>query len=208
MNKLKIDNKEEIIKNNQVKELHLFNYNNQNIIYNLETNSKLIVYQYGFDIDNNIVINLNGENSEVEYHYSIISYKNHKYNIIVNHNNKNTISNIYNHGLNILNNNLDFNVIGKVLKDSSKCICNQENQIINIKDGNSTILPNLLIDNYDVISTHSAYIGKFKDELIFYLMSRAISRKASYELLIKSFLINSSDSNEDLKKLESEIKKI
>ena len=60
-----------------------------------------------------------------------------------------------------------------------------------MKNGKSTICPNLLIDNYDVDSNHAAYIGKFKDEILFYMMSRGISKSACYQLLLNGFLINS-----------------
>ena len=185
-----------------------FDTTNQDVIYNVSENSKLVVYQYGINIDNNIIINLNGENASVEYHYSTINYDDHKYKIDVNHNNIKTISNIYNHGINVFDNKLDFDITGNVLNKSDKCECNQKNQILNISDGKSTILPKLLIDNYDVISSHSAYIGKFKDEILFYLMSRGISEKVSYDLLIKSFLVNGCDNTELIEKLEKEINKI
>lgn len=185
-----------------------FDITNQDVIYNVSENSKLVVYQYGINIDNNIIINLNGENASVEYHYSTINYDDHKYKIEVNHNNSKTISNLYNHGINVLDNKLDFDVTGNVLNKSDKCECNQKNQILNISDGKSTILPKLLIDNYDVISSHSAYIGKFKDEILFYLMSRGISEKVSYDLLINSFLVNGCDNTELIEKLEKEINKI
>ena len=185
-----------------------FDITNQDVIYNVSENSKLVVYQYGINIDNNIIINLNGENASVEYHYSTINYDDHKYKIDVNHNNIKTISNIYNHGINVFDNKLDFDITGNVLNKSGKCECNQKNQILNISDGKSTILPKLLIDNYDVISSHSAYIGKFKDEILFYLMSRGISEKVSYDLLIKNFLINGCENKEILEMLEKEIDKI
>lgn len=185
-----------------------FDTTNQDVIYNVSENSKLVVYQYGINIDNNIIINLNGENASVEYHYSTINYDDHKYKIDVNHNNSKTISNIYNHGINVFDNKLDFDITGNVLNKSGKCECNQKNQILNIKDGKSTILPKLLIDNYDVVSSHSAYIGKFKDEILFYLMSRGISEKVSYDLLIKSFLVNGCERKEIIETLEKEIDKI
>ena len=198
----------EIVDIKENKELYLFDKTNQSRTYNVSENSKLAVYQYGINIDNDIVINLNGENAEVEYHYSTINYDDHKYKIVVNHNSSKTISNIYNHGVNVKDNKLDFDITGNVLNKSDKCECNQKNQILNIKDGKSTILPKLLIDNYDVISSHSAYIGKFKDEILFYLMSRGISEKVSYDLLIKSFLVNGCDNTELIEKLEKEINKI
>lgn len=209
MNKIDIDIKKEITTfKYEEKELHLFDKKDQEVIYNVEDNATLKVYQYGININNDITINLNGNNAKVEYHYSTINYENHKYNILVNHNASNTSSNIYNHGINVFDKKLDFNVTGKVFKNSDNCICNQENQILNLVDGDSTILPNLLIDNYNVSSSHSAYIGKFKDEILFYLMSRGLSKTTSYDLLIKSFLINGSSNNEDIESLEKEIKNI
>ena len=35
-----------------------FDITNQNVIYNVSNNSKLVVYQYGINIDNNIAIKL------------------------------------------------------------------------------------------------------------------------------------------------------
>ena len=198
----------EIVEIKENKELYLFDKSNQSRTYNICENSKLVVYQYGINIDNDITVNLNGENAEVEYHYSTINYDDHKYKIVVNHNSSKTISNIYNRGVNVEDNKLDFDVTGYVPNKSDKSECNQKNQILNIKDGKSTILPKLLIDNYDVISSHSAYIGKFKDEILFYLMSRGISEKVSYDLLIKSFLVNGSENKEIIEILEKEIDKI
>ena len=209
MDIMKEDNMNRIIDvKEREKVFYDFDTTNQDVIYNVSENSKLVVYQYGINIDNNIIINLNGENASVEYHYSTINYDDHKYKIDVNHNNSKTISNIYNHGINVFDNKLDFDITGNVLNKSDKCECNQKNQILNISDGKSTILPKLLIDNYDVISSHSAYIGKFKDEILFYLMSRGISEKVSYDLLIKSFLVNGCDNTELIEKLEKEINKI
>lgn len=193
---------------NENKELYLFDKSNQCRTYNVSKNTKLVVYQYGINIDNDIVINLNGENAEVEYHYSTINYDDHKYKIVVNHNSEKTISNIYNHGVNVNDSKLDFDITGYVPNKSDNSECNQKNQILNIRNGKSTILPKLLIDNYDVVSSHSAYIGKFKDEILFYLMSRGISEKVSYDLLIKSFLINGCEKKEIVEELEKEIDKI
>ena len=118
----------------------------------------------------------------------------------------NTHSELYNHGVNISNKKLDYHVDGIVPKESSKCICNQENQIINMSDGKSTIFPNLLIDNYDVESNHAAYIGKFSEDKIFYMMSRGIAREEAERLLLNGFLINSDSI--DLGQIELFIKEI
>lgn len=176
--------------------------------YNVEKNVTLKIYHYNIDCSNNIIINLNGENSNLEYYYSTINYKDNEFKINVNHNAQNTTSNIYNHGVNILNNKLHFDITGQVKKNIENCICNQENQIINLQDGNSTILPILLIDNYNVSSSHSAYIGKFKEDIIFYMMSRGINREKATKLLIKSLLINNGEDTQELNNFKKEIENI
>lgn len=210
MNKIQIKENEELtLAKDEVKEIYMFTKNDSNKIFNLEKNSHLIIYHYNIDKNINIEINLNGENSEVEYHFSTINYHDNNIVININHNNKKTISNAFNHGVNVTNNKLIFNITGNVKKNIEGCICNQENQIINLSDGKSTILPNLLIDNYDVVSTHSAYIGKFKDNILFYLMSRGLSIQKANELLIKSLLINNGDADKnEVIKLQKEIEKI
>lgn len=206
MNKIELEDK--IINIKKDEEIYLFNKNDNQKIYNISENVTLKVYQYDVDCSSNIEINLNGNNAEVEYHYSTINYNDHNFKIKVNHNCNNTSSNIYNHGVNILSNLLHFDVTGLVPKKKENCVCNQENQIINLQDGNSTILPILLIDNYNVSSSHSAYIGKFKDEIIFYLMSRGISREKAIKLLVSGLLINNGKENENLTKFQQEIENI
>jgi len=213
MNKIEV--KEEIIniENDTEKQIENILDNDTKTIYNVGKNSLLIVYQYGININNIVEVNLNGENARVEFHYNMINYDSNSYQITVNHNCSYTESNIYNHGLNVFDHSLRFDINGIVRKESESCICNQENKIINLKDGHSTILPNLLIDNYDVISSHSAFIGKFQEELLFYLMSRGISRKTSNHLLMKGFLLDSNNSNSNsnsnlLKSFMKQIEKI
>ena len=121
--------------------------NNLNIKFDIKKGETLNIYHYVFNKSVNVIINLNGENAKVNYHFSVISLSDNNFKIEVNHNSKNTESNIFNHGVNVLNNKLSFDVTGLVPKDISKCICNQENQIINLSDGTSLIKPNLLIRN-------------------------------------------------------------
>ena len=48
----------------------------------------------------------------------------------------------------------------------------------------------MIVDNHDIEASHSAYIGKFDEDVIFYLMTRGLTRKDANSLLIKAFLIN------------------
>lgn len=158
---------------------------------NIEINSRcdVVIYHYIIDKDVNININLNARGANIKYYYSHINYDNHKVVINVSHNECDTFSNIYNHGVNVYDKKLVFLINGIIKKDMNGSVCNQENQIINIRNGKSTICPNLLIDNFDTSSRHSAYIGKFDLDKIFYLKSRGFSEKGAYQLLLKGFLV-------------------
>ena len=167
-----LENEDIILDDNNVLDVKgdvvLYLYGSGKVTLNIGDNSMVTVYHVGVDICNNIVVNLNGDNSQILYNYDVVNYNDNKSSMTINHNYDNTISNVCNHGVNVLDNVLDFNVTGVVLKDIKGSICNQENRIININDGKSTICPNLLIDSYDVVSSHAAYIGKFSDDVLFY----------------------------------------
>lgn len=183
--------------------------NNTKKDYNYKIEEDTIIYHFSINSGSNVLIDLDKEDISLYYYYNDINYDDNIFTIKVNHNKSNTHSELFNHGVNVKDNELSFKVEASVLKNSAKCICNQDNQIINISDGKSTICPNLLIDNYDVNSSHSAYIGKFKDEDIFYLESRGIPEKVCYKLLLNGFLINSDSIEYDkIKDFVLEIEKI
>ena len=183
------------------------NNNNKDYKYNIEEDT--IIYHFSANSSSTVEVNILKEGVSLDYYYSNINYDDNRFNIIVNHKAPSTHSEVYNHGVNVYKNKLIYSVDGVVPKEYSKCICNQDNQIINMSDGKSTICPNLYIDNYDVDSNHSAYIGKFRDEAMFYLMSRGISLENSYRLLLNGFLINTDSIEYDkISEFIDEIKKI
>ena len=142
------------------------------------------------DIWEEVTINLNGENSKVLYNFSTLAHTNQTFIININHNNKNTISNVYNHGVVINDSRLYFEVNSVVKKGYTNSMLNQESRIITMGDNYSEIKPNLLIDEYDVNARHAAIIGKFNKEDIFYLMSKGIPYEKANELLIIGFFKN------------------
>ncbi len=159
--------------------------------YYLEEDSYLNIEKIndGRDIKEMTVINLNGERAKVDSNLKTISKNQEKYNFLVYHNAKDTISNIVNNGVNILDGVLEFNVSGFVSNGITGCDINQKGRIINMTENNCIIKPNLFIDEEDVMANHSALIGTFSSDEIFYLMSRGISKKASENLLTKGFLL-------------------
>ncbi len=194
---LKLDVVINIKKNTKIKFKQLFQNDKIKIQYkfNLEENSKLIVDKF-YDC-NNIkelnIVNMNGYNSNLEYKLKTISKEKQKFDLVIYHNNKNTISNVSNKSVNINKGSTTFNTTGIVYNGITGCILSQRNRIINMNNKKNSINPNLLIDEYDTEANHSALIGKFSEEELFYLMSRGIKKETAYNLLIKGFLLEEKD---------------
>ncbi|HPF83680.1 MAG TPA: SufD family Fe-S cluster assembly protein, partial [Bacilli bacterium] len=64
----------------------------------------------------------------------------------------------------------------------------QNSRIINLTNNKCQIKPNLFIDEYNVEASHSAYIGGFSADDMFYLNSRGINELDALKLLINGFL--------------------
>lgn len=165
-------------RNNINYEYYLDKYSllNTNLFYNTK------------DINENHYIYLNGEYSKVDFFIRTISTTNEVYNLYTYHNKEYTESNIKLRGANIENGCIHFNVESNVPKDIKQCKLNQDNRIYTFNQNKCIINPILLIENNDIEANHAAFIGKFDDETLFYLMSRGISKKECYHLLVKGFL--------------------
>lgn len=165
--------------------------------YNLGQNSHLIINKIN---DGNLIkeydlIDLNGENAYVKYILKTICNLDEKYDIVVNHNKGNTISDVITNAVN-LDGSMVINVTSFVPKNSINSSVSQNNRIINLTDNKCQINPILLIDEEKVDASHSAHISKFSDEDLFYLMTRGINIKDANKLLIKGFLNSEIEENE------------
>ena len=129
-----------------------------------------------------------------------MNYSNNEYRFRINHNDSYSESDVVNHCVNFTDSEFKFIVDSNVEKTAIECFCNQDNKIIDMNGGKNYISPNLLVDNDLINANHSAYIGKFKKDVMFYLKSRGISEKECNMLLIKGFLLeklNLDSSNEE-----------
>lgn len=160
--------------------------------YELDNDSTLDIQKFHHingikELDN---IYLNGRNSKIDYTLKTISHVREKYDITVYHEGKNTESMIRTNGVNLLDGSLDFHVTGIVPNGKTGAKLDQKNRIINLNNQKCSIHPNLFIDEYDVIANHSAWIGKFREDELFYLESRGLSEKMAMNLLVKGFLLS------------------
>ncbi len=168
--------------------------------YNLDKSSNLHVQKF-YDvkeINQFDVINMNGENANIDYVLKTISTGCEKYNLLINHNATNTFSNIINNAVNINDGEVIFDVNGVVPKGKFGCVLNQNNRIVTFNQNKCQINPNLLIDENDVSANHSAFVGKFNYDELFYLQSRGIKYNDALKLLIKGFLFSNLVLNDEI----------
>ena len=177
--------------------------------YNIEENSTCNVLKYNNSdtLKEMIKVDLNGIKSNINYNFKTISNDKETYDYYIYHNYKNTESNIKNNGVCINNGNIIYQVSTFIPKDNIECIANQNNRIINLTNNKCEIKPNLYIDCNDVEASHSALIGKFSDEEMFYMQSRGLDPDTALKLLINGFLSSDITDKYILNKINKNIKK-
>ena len=170
--------------------------------YNIKENGNLYLYRLNKsdsmrEVD---LIDLNGENSNIEFNLRTLSTSNEKYDIYVLHNNRSTSSVLNNVGI-ALKGGIVFNVTGEVEKGNSGSYLDQNNQIVTFNKEKCQINPNLIVDEFDVEASHNAIIGAFDDDILFYLMSRGINEDDAIKMLSNGLVLNKLKENYDKKKL-------
>lgn len=171
-----------------VKLFEYFNNSNLDNVYNIKNNSTCYLNRFSLNCSIKTIINLN-EGSKIFYKYSCLNFNDNNYVININHNEKNSFSKIVNNGINLNDSKLDFLINSKILSNSTDVIANQDSKIILMGENNSSIKPNLLVKNNEIEASHSAYLGSFKSDDLFYLASRGINKNDSLKLLAKAFLV-------------------
>ena len=168
--------------------LVILGYHDYHIKFNVYNNANITVNSLNVNNSSNIEINLYN-NSNIIYNHSVSSNIDSIHNFIINHLESNSNSYVINNGVNLGNNKLFFRIDGVIPKKLNNIICNQESKIINYDNGNSKIIPNLIIDSNDIIANHSSYIGKIEEDIIFYLETRSINKEMIKKLIYKAILL-------------------
>lgn len=123
-------------------------------------------------------------------------------NIMINHLSKLTNSDFSNYAIAQGNATMVLNNNAKIIKGASKSVVHQKAKGLTLsKTAKIKAMPNLFIDEYDVIANHAASIGSINKEDLFYLMSRGLEEKEASKLIVLGFvqpLLDKID-NEELK---------
>ena len=105
----------------------------------------------------------------------------------------------------VLNNN------AKIIKGASKSVVHQKAKGLTLSQTSKIkAMPNLYIDEYDVIANHAASIGSINKEDLFYLMSRGLEEKQASKLIVLGFvqpLLDKIDNTELKEEISKEFEK-
>lgn len=179
----------------------------KNICLDIECSASLILHVISFNQEFNCCVHLS-EKANLEAYFNTMTDTNTTCKINVYHDGKHSQSMVSCHGISYQNGNLEFQVNGVVPKGISSCTCNQVSQIVTLGQAKGKIEPNLFIEEYDVIANHAAYIGPFKDELIFYLQTKGLSIDVIERLLLTYFFYQKSNHKTYQEKIQALMFKI
>ena len=172
---------------------------NVNNKYVIDTGSLCVNKFYNNNsVVENIDIDLFNE-GKIDYKFSNICRNNEKYVININHKGVSTVSNINNKSIAMDNAKLDFVINSIVGKEYEKSILDQNTRIVTLGECDAKISPNMYIDCDDIEARHGSVVGTFKDEMVFYLMSRGIEYNDAIKLLVKGYLFSNIDTDNELR---------
>lgn len=172
----------------------------KNTIINIECSGISKLTEINLD-ENTSKLNVTLVKEEATFEANVLSIAKHfnsTFNQNVVHKAKKTASNINNYGISMDSSKIHFETIGKIEKGMSKSKMAQLSRgVIMDDDSQVTSNPILLIDEYDVIANHGAAIGKMSDDVMFYLMSRGLTKNDAFLLyldgIINPFMKNIKD---------------
>jgi len=160
--------------------------------YSLGSRSNLILFgfYYNFKVNEETVVDLNGEFSKFSLGFSSISKGSLEYHIIVNHNHHHVESNISNKCIGLDGSSIKMQIDSVLEKGNIDCVMDQNTRILTLGDVNAEVIPNMFISEDSVEARHGSVIGGINSEDVFYLMSRGISLEEAVMLLIKGFIFS------------------
>ncbi len=101
----------------------------------------------------------------------------------------NTSSVFENYGIAHGNAKMTLNNNATIKQGASKAVVMQKAKGLTLsKNAKIKAMPNLYIDEYDVVANHSAAIGSISNDDLFYLMSRGLTKEGATSLVVLGFI--------------------
>ena len=143
-------------------------------------------------------IELIGANAHAVLNSASLVSSNKNYRIRMVNKHSKTSALINNHAVVLEKGKLMIDAIGKINKGAKKSQSHQTSRTLSFGENqNTTVLPELLIDENDVEASHALTIGRVDEEHLFYLMSRGLDMKECTRLISLGYLLPITDNISD-----------
>lgn len=186
--------------------------------YNVDSNSTLNIAYGDLNSSNfirNTIVNLNGKYASALVKSASLCKNKKHYSMSVNSNVPYTYGNIENYSVVLDGGNYKMDATGLIKKGAYKSESHQTSRALTFNENQvSTIIPNLIIDENDVMASHATTVGRIDDNHLVYLQSRGLTLEEVMILISTGYLLPIADfiDNEKLRmdliqKIESMVSK-
>ncbi len=160
----------------------------------LKKDAKLEIYNVvtsgnSATIDQNITLMEEGSNVQIMNLFLMTGSANLDSNIEIFHLDKHTESELSNYAISKDASKILMSNNATIKQGCSKCVAHQQAKGLTLsRDSMIKALPNLFIDEYDVIANHACAIGSINKEDLFYLMSRGLTQEEASKIVVMGYV--------------------
>lgn len=172
--------------------LNAINLNN-NLKLNIKVENEASLVLNMFDYANDLEIDLNIEaddNTTFIVNASFISEVKYALNIDTKIYGNNIVGNVFIRGINEETGIVRVTMNGTVAGETTGNVLNEYAKILNKSELSNVLIPNLIVNTCDVTANHGVTIGQIRDEELFYLMSKGISKSYATKMIEDGFLLS------------------
>ena len=142
------------------------------------------------DTDRYVQVDLEGKSSHVGLSSASLVRSRKNYRMYAVNKAEKTSAQIKNYAVVLKDGKLMIDAVGKIIKGAKRSRSHQTSRALSFEEGqNTTILPELLIDENDVEASHAMSIGRVEEDQLYYLMSRGLNIKECTMLISLGYLL-------------------
>ncbi len=150
-----------------------------------------------------VQVSLNGRSAHAGLSSASLVRSRKDYRMFAVNNSERTSAEIKNYAVVLKNGKLMIDAVGKIINGAKRSRSHQVSRALSFEEGqNTTILPELLIDENDVEASHAMSIGRVDENQLYYMMSRGLNMKECTMLISLGYLLPIADiiANEEMRK--------
>ena len=142
------------------------------------------------DTDRSVQVDLEGNSAHVDLSSASLVRSRKDYRMFAVNKAEKTSAQIKNYAVVLKDGKLMIDAVGRIVKGAKRSRSHQVSRALSFEEGqNTTILPELLIDENDVEASHAMSIGRVDEDQLYYMMSRGLDMKECTMLISLGYLL-------------------